>query len=127
MNQKGMELVGGTIRWMMMSIIAASAVLFLFALLLWTTGLPERLESLYALVSCGAGCALCGLGGGRMMGKRGLLWGMAYGLLFLLLFFTALYGITGGMAFPSLFRPGLAFCIALSGLAGALGVNLRKE
>jgi len=122
-----MEIASGTVRWVMGSIIIAAAALLIFAGLLWATGLSEEHAPVYALVSCGAGSVLCGLGGGRLIGKRGLLWGMVYGLLFLFAFFCVLFGMTGGIVFPSVVRPGLAACILAAGLAGVFGVNLRKE
>lgn len=127
MSQRGMEIFSGTLRWIMGSIIVTAAMFLVFAGLLWVTGLSEAHVQMYALISCGVGCALCGLGGGRLMGKRGLLWGVAYGVLFLLAFLSALFGMTGGIVFPSILRPGFALCILAAGLAGALGVNLRKE
>lgn len=127
MSQRGMELFWGTLRWVMGAVIVAAFVLLIFSVLLWATGLPEEYAPIYAMLSCGAGCVICGLGGGKLVGKRGLAWGMVYAILFLLVFFSALFGINGGILFPSVVRPGILLCILAAGLAGAIGVNLRKE
>lgn len=127
MKQRGMEIAGKTIRWMMSSLLLTATALLVFAMLLWATELSEEQGAIYGLLSCGAGSALCGLGGGRIMKSRGLFWGMAYGFLFLLTFLCVLFAVTGGLTFPAVLRPGFAFCILAGGISGILGVNLRKE
>ena len=127
MTQSGWASFKGTISWMALAVVSSALLFLLFALLLWATDLSEQGNGWYALICCTMGCVIAGFGGGQIIGKRGLLWGGCYGAMFLLILFSLLFGITGGVYFPKILRPEWLLCIALSGLSGTFSVNLRKE
>ncbi len=126
MSQRGMEVITGTIKYLLLGFAVTAAVILLFAAALWTTELPEGNGSIYAMIGCGAGCAVCGLGGGRLMKRRGIFWGVAYGALFLIIFLMVLFGATAGLVFPTVLQPGFLPCLLAAGLCGIVGVNVQK-
>ena len=126
MEQKGIGRMIRAGRWFGGSLLITVVMCVVVSVLLWGTSFPERYTDLSAIICCCSGCITAGFGGGRIMGQRGMIWGICFGILYLFLLFLILYCMSEGTVFPQFFRVSWLICICLSGVSGTFSVNLRK-
>lgn len=107
---------------------ALTAAVFIgYAALLTYTGVSERYISLVALICTLAASAIAGFDTAAGAGERGLIWGIAAGLLYAVILLAVAMLCGDGFKLTPGFGATVAIALAGGGIGGVLGVNRRQK
>ncbi len=102
------------------------AAFFIIAAVLTYSDISEGIISPASVVITSVSALLAGFYGGKDAEKRGVVWGMATGLVYVILVFLILASGQKEMMFSLGKAAGISCSIAGGGIGGILGINTKK-
>ncbi len=121
-----MEKTIKTMKGFGISLMIFVVMVTLFALLLKTTGLPEKLSFLYVLISMSLATLFLGVFLGHLTGGKGLIYGFLGALLFTFIIFYTLNVFFNQPLQFQLIHLRYLVPIFFGGIGGVIGVNMRN-
>ncbi|HZK02398.1 MAG TPA: TIGR04086 family membrane protein [Anaerovoracaceae bacterium] len=125
--KKGIQIAKGyrITKAFVLSFIIFIILIAIVGLLLRFTSLPEKWTYLYVLLSLCIACLLVGLSAGHVIQKKGILVGILFSIIFLLLIIIGAALITGMYSEAGLLRIRYLPCIIFGAMGGMIGVNMK--
>lgn len=109
-----------------LGIVSFLVLVVLLGVLVCFTPLPEKGMGYYMLGALSLACLLQGLGAGKAMGKRGLLFGLLFSAVLVLSVLAVSLLISGNTGEFPLLQLRYLICLVFGGIGGMVGVNFRN-
>lgn len=112
------------------ALVIAAFIFFIIitgvGLLICFTPLPERFVVYYAMAAMCFACLFLGIYAGNLLKKRGLLYGVLYSAVFLIILLFIIVSKSGTNEGFALLQLRYLTCLLFGGIGGIAGVNLRS-
>lgn len=122
MRSKGLRMV----KAFLTAFIVFFILILITGILIRFTPLPERRINIYAITSLSLACFFLGLSMGRILEKRGIIYGALSSVIFVLLIIMVAVLITGTFSEAGIIKIAYLPCVILGCIGGMTGVNLKE-
>ena len=118
MKKEGAGIIGGIIKFLLMSYVITTIILVILAVMLWKGNPPAALISGGMIFAYIISCFIGGMLLGKRIGKNKYIWGLLFGLLYFAVLFAISYAFNRISGEP--FGNALTVCMLCAG-GGMLG------